>query len=322
MGLLIDGIWRDQWYDTTRTGGAFVRIDPQFRDAVSADGSSGFPAEAGRYHLYVSLACPWASRAVIFRKLKGLEAIVGMTVLDPLMLERGWVFSADDPDPALGAPALSDLYIAARPGYSGRVTVPVLWDKQRRTIVNNESAEIIRMFNRAFDGVGADASLDFYPRDLAAEIDRINAVIYDRVNNGVYKAGFATAQAPYETAFRALFATLDELERQLARSRYLCGDRITEADWRLFTSLVRFDAVYYGHFKCNQRALREYPNLWGYARDLYQVPGVAATVNLDHIKRHYYMSQRTINPSQVVPLGPPLDFAAPHERARLSPAVR
>ncbi len=316
MGVMIDGVWRDEWYDTGRTGGAFVRTDPQFREAVTADGRSGFAAEAGRYHLYVSLACPWASRAVIVRRLKRLEPVVGMTVVDPLMLERGWVFSAADPDPILGAAALSELYAAARPGYSGRVTVPLLWDRQRRTIVSNKSSDIIRMFNRAFDGVGGDARVDFYPDDLAAEIDAINAVIYDRVNNGVYKAGFATKQEPYEAACRALFATLDDLEERLASRRYLCGARITEADWRLFTTLVRFDAVYHGHFKCNLRHLWDYPNLWDYARELYQAPGVAGTVNLDHIKRHYYVSQRTINPSQVVPLGPALDFTAPHGRGR------
>ena len=322
MGVMIEGVWHDQWYDTERTGGAFVRTDPQFRDVITADGSSGFPAEPRRYHLYVSLACPWASRAVIFRVLKRLEGLVGMTVLDPLMLERGWVFAADDPDPVLGAERLADLYLAARPRYSGRVTVPVLWDQQRRTIVNNESSEIIRMFNHAFDTVGGDASADFYPADLAAEIDHLNAVIYDRVNNGVYKAGFATKQAPYEEACRLLFATLDDLEQRLTQSRYLCGSRLTEADWRLFTTLVRFDAVSYSHFKCNLRQLRDYPSLWAYARDLYQVPGIAGTVNLDHIKRHYYISQRTVNPSQVVPLGPIIDFTAPHGRDRLSPAAR
>jgi putative glutathione S-transferase len=314
MGLMVEGVWRDEWYDTERSGGAFVRTDAQFRDAVTADGSSGFPAEAGRYHLYVSLACPWASRAVIFRKLKRLTSVVGMTVVDPLMLERGWVFSPDEPDPILGAAALSEVYAAARKNYSGRVTVPVLWDRQRRTIVCNESAELIRMFNRAFDAVGGDASVDFYPDDLAAAIDAVNPVIYDRVNNGVYKAGFATRQAPYEAACVALFAALDDLEVRLAASRYLCGARVTEADWRLFTTLVRFDAVYYGHFKCNVRALRDYPHLWAYTRDLYQTPGMAETVSLDHIKRHYYVSQRTINPSQVVPLGPSLDFLEPHGR--------
>jgi putative glutathione S-transferase len=315
MGLLVDGVWRDEWYDTGKTGGVFVRTDAQFRDWVTADGSSGFPAAAGRYHLYVSLACPWACRTVIVRTLKGLEGVIGLTVVDPLMLERGWVFAPDAPDPILGATALSEVYVAARPGYSGRVTVPVLWDRERATIVSNESSEIIRMLNRAFDGVGGNRNVDFRPDDLAADIDAINAPIYDRVNNGVYKAGFATRQEPYEAAARTLFAMLDELEERLGSRRYLCGDRVTEADWRLFTTLVRFDAVYYGHFKCNLRHLWDYPNLWGYTRDLYQTPGVAETVDLDQIKRHYYVSQRTINPSQVVPLGPTIDFTAPHRRA-------
>jgi putative glutathione S-transferase len=320
MGVMIGGVWHDTWYDTGKTGGAFMRQDSQFRDWVTADGRSGFPAEPGRYHLYVSLACPWASRTVILRTLKGLQDAVGMTVVSPLMLERGWVFDADDPDPVLGASALADLYRAARPDYSGRVTVPLLWDRVRGTIVSNESSNILRMFNRAFDAVGGDASVDVYPDDLAAEIDALNATIYDTVNNGVYKAGFATRQEPYEAACRALFETLDALEQRLATRRYLCGSRITEADWRLFTTLVRFDAVYYGHFKCNLRQLRDYPNLWGYTRDLYAVPGVAATVSLDHIKRHYYISQRTINPSQVVPLGPELDFSAPSGREALGRA--
>jgi putative glutathione S-transferase len=312
---MVDGVWQDVWYDTGHTGGAFVRTDAQFRDWVTADGSSGFPAEPGRYHLYVSLACPWASRTVIFRKLKRLEDIIGMTVVSPLMLERGWVFAEDDPDPVMGAQALSDVYRAARGKYSGRVTVPVVWDRQRRTIVSNESSEIIRMFNRAFDAVGADSAVDFYPPDLEKEIDALNADIYDRVNNGVYKAGFATQQEPYEVACRALFAQLDVLEDRLATRRFLCGARITEADWRLFTTLVRFDGVYYSHFKCNLRHLWDYPHLWGFTRDLYSVPGVAGTVDLDQIKRHYYTSQRTINPSQVVALGPPLDLAAPNDRA-------
>ena len=315
MGLLVDGVWHDEWYDTEKSGGRFVRTDAQFRSPVTPDGPD-FPAEPGRYRLYVSLACPWASRAVIFRTLKGLQDIVPMTVVDPLMLERGWVFADSDPDPELGATALSDVYVAASPGYSGRVTVPVLWDRHRRTIVSNESSEIIRMFDRAFDGVGANATRRFYPDDLAAEIDAVNGPIYDRVNNGVYKAGFATRQAPYEEACRSLFAMLDELEERLSAQRYLCGDRVTEADWRLFTTLVRFDAVYYGHFKCNLQHLWAYPNLWGYTRELYQMPGVAETVSLDHIKRHYYVSQRTINPSQVVPLGPQIDFSAPHAEAR------
>ena len=316
MGLLVNGVWHDTWYETDKTGGAFVRTDAQFRDWVSADGGSRFPAEAGRYHLYVSLACPWASRAVIVRKLKRLEDVVGMTVVSPLMLERGWVFA--EPDPVLGKSALLEVYTAARPEYSGRVTVPVLWDKRTATIVNNESSEIIRMLNRAFDRVGGDAAVDFCPPDLLAEIDAVNARVYDTVNNGVYKAGFATRQEPYEAAVRALFATLDDLEQRLTGQRYLCGDRVTEADWRLFTTLVRFDAVYYAHFKCNFRHLWDYAALWGYARDLYQMPGVAETVDLGQIKQHYYRSQPSVNPSGIVPVGPGVDFAAPHGRARLS----
>ncbi len=312
MGQLVDGVWRDEWYDTKSSGGSFIRTDAQFRDWVSADGDSGFKAERGRYHLYVSLACPWASRTVIFRKLKGLENIIGMTVVSPLMLEHGWVL--DTPDPVLGCTELSQVYTSARPDYSGRVTVPVLWDRQTGTIVSNESADIIRMFNSAFDEVGGDRTLDFYPAALRADIDVINAAIYDAVNNGVYKAGFATEQEPYEAAVRTLFASLDQLERRLRTSRYLCGDCITEADWRLFTTLVRFDAVYYSHFKCNIRHLWDYSALWGYARELYQVPGVAATVDVEQCKQHYYRSQRTINPSQVVPVGPLIDFGEPHGR--------
>lgn len=316
MGLLVDGVWRDAWYDTGKTGGAFMRTDAQFRDWVTADRSSRFQAEPGRYHLYVSLACPWASRTVIFRKLKGLESIIGLTAVSPLMLERGWVF--DEPDPVLGKSALSEIYTAARADYSGRVTVPVLWDKQTGTIVSNESSEIIRMFNHAFDGVGGDASVDFYPDGLAGEIDAINATIYDTINNGVYKAGFATRQEPYEAAVQALFTNLDSLDERLARQRYLCGSGVTEADWRLFTTLVRFDAVYYAHFKCNVRHLWNYSALWAYARDLYQVPGVAETVDVEQCKQHYYRSQLTVNPSGVVPVGPTVDFATPHDRARLS----
>ena len=312
MGQLVDGVWHDQWYDTRKTGGAFVRADSAFRRQVTADGSSGFKAEPGRYHLYVSLACPWAHRTLVYRKLKQLEDLIGVTVVDPLMLEHGWTFG-ETPEPLNGARYLHQIYTRANPSYTGRVSVPVLWDKQQRTIVNNESSEIIRMLNYAFDGL-TGSTLDLYPAALAQEIDALNARIYDTVNNGVYKSGFATAQAPYEAAVRALFETLDMLEARLARSRYLVGERFTEADWRLFPTLVRFDAVYYGHFKCNLRHIWDYPNLWGYVRDLYQTPGIAETVSLDHIKRHYYMSQRTVNPTQIVPLGPPLDFSTPHGR--------
>jgi putative glutathione S-transferase len=323
MGKLVDGVWHDVWYDTAKTGGAFKRADSSFRHQVSADGSAGipadgsteFPVEAGRYHLFVSLACPWAHRTIIFRKLKRLEAAISLSVVDPLMLEQGWRFAS--PDPLTGADFLHQVYTTAVPSYTGRVTVPVLWDKRARTIVNNESSEIIRLMNGPLAALG-DASTDYYPADLAGEIDALNARIYDAVNNGVYKAGFATAQEPYEAAYTALFAMLDELEDRLGRNRYLFGDRLTEADWRLFTTLVRFDAVYHGHFKCNRQPLRSFRNLWGYVRELYQMPGIAETVSLDHIKRHYYVSQRTVNPSQVVPMGPTIDFAEPHDRARLS----
>jgi putative glutathione S-transferase len=311
MGLLVDGVWRDQWYDTKKTGGAFVRSESAFRHQITRDGPA-FRAEPGRYHLYVSLACPWACRTLVYRKLKGLDGLISVGVVDPLMLEQGWNFG-DTPDPLIGARFMHEVYTAADKAYTGRVTVPVLWDKQTRTIVNNESAEIIRMLNHAFDHL-TGSTLDLYPPALAPEIDALNARIYDTVNNGVYKAGFATEQAPHEAAVRALFETLDVLEARLAKQRYLTGDRFTEADWRLFTTLVRFDAVYYGHFKCNLRHLWDYPNLWGYTRDLYQVPGIAETVDLGHIKRHYYTSQPTVNPSRIVPLGPPLDFSTPHGR--------
>ncbi|CAO3427920.1 glutathione S-transferase family protein [Azospirillum argentinense] len=311
MGLLIDGRWHDQWYDTKNSGGAFVRPETQFRNWVRADGSTPFQPEAGRYHLFVSLACPWAHRTLILRKLKGLEDVIGVTVVDPLMREEGWTFP--EPDPITGSTRLHEVYTKADPTYSGRVTVPVLWDRKTGTIVSNESAEIVRMLNREFDSFG-DASLDFYPAELAEEIDRLNAFVYDRVNNGVYKAGFATSQEKYEQAFDALFAALDELDERLGGQRYLLGNRQTEVDWRLFTTLVRFDAVYVGHFKCNLRRIADYPNLSGYLRDLYQVPGVAETVDFHHIKRHYYASHTMINPTGVVPKGPALDLDAPHGR--------
>jgi putative glutathione S-transferase len=327
MGLLVEGKWQDQWYDTAKTGGRFVRQDAAFRNWVTPDGAAGptgeagFKAEAGRYHLYVSLACPWAHRTLIFRKLKRLDDKIGLTIVDPLMLEEGWTitgnFPGTIPDTVNGKTRLHEIYSLAKPDYTGRVTVPVLWDKRRNTIVANESADIIRMLNSAFNEVqGVDAALDFYPEPLRAEIDRINAAVYDRVNNGVYKAGFATTQQAYEDAFDALFAELDALEARLSSQRYLAGNAITEADWRLFTTLIRFDAVYYGHFKCNLRRIADYPNLSNYTRDLYQVPGVAGTVDLAHIKHHYYASHRTINPTGIVPKGPALDFAAPHNRAR------
>ena len=322
MGLLVDGVWHDQWYDTRSTGGRFERKASAFRSWITPDGRAGptgqggFRAEPGRYHLYVSLACPWAHRTLIFRALKGLEAMIGLSVVHWRMLDRGWTFEEGPgvvPDPVRGARHLHEVYTAADPGYTGRVTVPVLFDRKTGTIVNNESAEIIRMFNAAFDGVGAKPG-DYYPEDLRAEIDALNARIYDTVNNGVYKAGFATTQEAYEEAVGPLFETLDVLDERLATRRYLLGDRITEADWRLFTTLVRFDPVYVGHFKCNLRRIADYPNLSGYLRDLYAVPGVAGTVSLEHIKRHYYESHRTINPTGIVPVGPALDLTAPHGR--------
>ncbi len=316
MGLLVNGRWENSWYATEKTGGRFVRPESVFRQWVTADGSSGYPAEAGRYHLYVSLACPWAHRTLIFRKLKQLEEIISLSVVDPYMGEQGWSFSDGPgciPDTVNGCHYLHEIYTLSRPDYTGRVTVPVLFDKQTLTIVNNESSEIIRMLNDAFGG----ADMDFFPKDLEDEMNTVNAMVYDRVNNGVYKTGFATRQEAYEEAFDDLFGALDELEERLARQRYLLGARLTAADWRLFTTLLRFDAVYYGHFKCNLRRIMDYPNLWAYLRELYQVPGVAETVNMTHIKTHYYRSHPTINPSGIVPKGPLLDFTLPHNRQRL-----
>jgi putative glutathione S-transferase len=316
MGLLIDGEWKDQWYDTKSTGGRFVRKSSQFRDRVTADGSSGFKAESGRYHLYVSYACPWAHRTLIYRKLKGLEDHVSVSVVNPLMLEHGWTFDAADgviPDPIVGAHYLHEVYTAAKPDYSGRVTVPVLWDKETGNIVNNESSEIIRFFDREFDEVGASEPR-FCPPELESDIDDVNAFVYDTINNGVYKSGFATTQEAYEEAVEALFSALDQIDLRLSGSRYLFGETLTEADWRLFTTLLRFDPVYVGHFKCNIRRLVDYPNLWAYTRELYQVPGIAETVHMDHIKEHYYRSHATINPSGVVPAGPEIDFTEPHCR--------
>ncbi len=316
MGLLVDGVWRDQWYDTAKSGGRFVRQDSAFRHQVTADGASGFKAEAGRYHLYVSLACPWAHRTLILRALKGLGALIPVHVVDPFMGADGWHF-ADTPEPLLGARFLHQVYTAANPAYTGRVTVPVLWDSRTRTIVSNESAEIIRMLNTAFDGVGGDPSVDLYPEPLRAAIDAVNAEVYPSINNGVYRCGFATTQDAYEEAFEELFAALDRLDARLTNQRYLVGGRVTEADWRLFTTLVRFDAVYVGHFKCNRRRIADYPNLSNYLLELYQIPGTAETVNFDHIKRHYYASHATINPTGIVPAGPALDLMAPHDRDRL-----
>ena len=329
MGMLVDGKWQDVWYDTKATKGHFKRSESQFRNFVTADGSAGptghagFKAEANRYHLYVSLACPWAHRTLIFRKLKKLEGLISVSVVDYLMLENGWEFKTRDDDHGaatgdtlFGSDYLYQVYLKADPAYSGRVTVPVLWDKQQNTIVSNESAEIIRMMNSAFDGL-TGSTLDLYPADIRTEIDALNAVIYDTVNNGVYKAGFATTQEAYEGAVKALFETLDRLDERLASGRYLFGDRLTEADWRLFTTLLRFDPVYVGHFKCNIRRIADYRNLSGYLRDLYQHAGVAETCNLTHIKGHYYRSHKTINPTGIVPVGPALDLDAPHGRERL-----
>ena len=320
MGRLIDGVWhaRDR---RTDEDGRFIRAETRFRARLTADGGAGFPAVAGRYHLYVSLACPWAHRTLIARRLKGLEGAVGLSVVDPEMGPQGWAFSERPgciPDPVLGARYLRELYIRAAPRFSGRVTVPVLWDRERATIVSNESAEIVRMFDAAFPGI-ADAAVALYPAEARAEIDAVNARIFRDINDGVYRVGFAAAQGAYEEAFDRLFAALDWAEGRLSRTRYLCGPAPTEADWRLFTTLVRFDAVYFGHFKCNLRRVADYPCLSNYLRDLYQVPGIAATCDFDHIKRHYYRSHRDINPTGIVPKGPATDLAAPHDRERFGP---
>jgi len=312
MGLLIEGVWHDQWYDTEATGGRFVRQGSAFRNWVTSDGrpgpsgSGGFAAEPGRYHLYVCLACPWAHRTLIMRALKGLEEAISISAVHWLMGENGWTFQEGPgviPDPIHNARYLYEVYLAADPQYSGRVTVPVLWDRETRTIVNNESSEILRMLGSAFDEAGARPG-DYYPEPLRAEIDALNERIYDRVNNGVYKAGFATTQAAYEEAVYPLFDTLDWLEERLSRSRYLTGDALTEADIRLFTTLLRFDPVYHGHFKCNLRRIADYPALTRFARDILGLPGVSGTVNIEHIKRHYYESHRNINPTGIVPVGP------------------
>lgn len=307
---------RPQFAKETGQRGEFVRQASAFRNWIRADPSSRFPAERGRYHLYVSLACPWAHRTVIFRSLKKLEGVIGMTVVDPLRDHRGWAFTDREgcgPDPINGFRFLSEAYLATAPEFGGRVTVPVLWDKTDRAIVNNESSEIIRMLDSEFDAWG-DSSLDFYPEPQRSEIDAVNEMVYANVNNGVYRAGFATTQQAYDEAFEKLFATLDRLEQRLSGQRYLVGDALTEADWRLFTTLIRFDAVYVGHFKCNLHRIVDYPNLWAYLRDLYQHPGVAETVDFDHIKSHYYVTHTSINPTQVVPRGPEIDLREPHGR--------
>ncbi len=307
MGLLIEGEWHDTWYDTKQTGGRFVRKAPAFRSWVSAD-SKDHAAAPGRYHLYVSYACPWAHRTLIVRKLKALDDQISVSVVQPLMLADGWVFDDEHPDHLHQRKFLRDVYTAAKSDFTGRVTVPVLWDKQKNTIVNNESSEIIRMLNAEF---GSKPELDLYPKALRAEIDDVNDAVYDRVNNGVYKAGFATSQEAYDEAVAALFAHLDVLERRLDGQDYLVGGQLSEADIRLFTTLFRFDPVYVGHFKCNLRQIRDYPNLWRHTRRIYQIPGVAETCNLEHIRHHYYGSHATINPTGIVPAGPLIDFNEP-----------
>jgi putative glutathione S-transferase len=323
MGFLVDGAWQD--VDMRTQDGHFVRRPTAFHNYVTADGSpgptgkGGFAAERGRYHLYVSLACPWAHRTLIFRKLKKLEDVISVSVTVPLFGKKGWEFGTEPGatlDTVNGKSTMADIYVLGDPHYSGRASVPVLWDKKLRVVVNNESSEIIRMLNSAFDAFTDDRT-DYYPADVREEIDRINDLVYSTVNNGVYRAGFATTQSAYEEAARTLFATLDQIEGRLSRQRYLVGRRITEADWRLFTTLVRFDAVYYSHFKCNLRRIVDYPNLSNYLRELYQVPQVAETVNFEHIKRHYYGSHRNVNPTGIVPIGPLIDLSLPHDRGRL-----
>ena len=317
MGLLIEGVWHDKWYDTKSHGGRFVRQESVFRDWVRADGASGFPAEAGRYHLYVCYACPWAHRALILRKLKGLEDAITVDPVHWYMGSQGWQFDAEHPDRLHGTDYLHQVYTRAKPDYTGRVTVPALWDRKTGTIVNNESAELIRMLNTEFNALAARPELDFYPESLRGEIEAVNERVYHTVNNGVYKAGFATAQSAYEDAFDALFESLDWLEARLSGQRFLAGRHLTEADIRLVTTLLRFDPVYVGHFKCNKHRIADYPNLWNYTRELYQLPGVAETVRRDHIKNHYYGSHLKVNPTGIVPKGPVVDFTAPHDRDRL-----
>ena len=322
MGLLVEGQWQDKWYDTKSNNGEFVRKASQFRNWVTPDGSagptgqSGYKAEKGRYHLYVSLACPWAHRTLIIRELKGLTDFITVSVVDFLMKEKGWQFNEDQKDDLYKSDYLYQIYTKNDPNYTGRVTVPILWDKKSETIVNNESSEIIRMLNNAFDSVGA-TNEDYYPENLREEIDTLNKRIYSEINNGVYKAGFATTQKAYSESVINLFDSLDWLENLLSQKRYLTGSRITEADWRLFTTLVRFDPVYVGHFKCNIKRIVDYPNLSGYVRDLYQQPGISDTVNMDHIKKHYYQSHDMINPTGIVPVGPKLDLSAPHYREKI-----
>ena len=324
MGLLVDGVWKDQWYETDSNGGAFKRANAKFRNWITPDGSagpsgtSGFPAESGRYHLYVSYACPWAHRTLIFRALKGLTDHISVSVVHPDMLSDGWTFETDahgaGGDTLFGLPFARDIYTKTEPNMTGRVTVPILWDKTGGTIVSNESSEIIRMLNSAFNAITGNTD-DYWPQDMRSDIEEVNARIYDTINNGVYKCGFATKQDAYDAAVGPLFDSLEWLETRLSEKRYLMGDTLTEADWRLFTTLVRFDAVYHLHFKCNRKRIIDYPNLWAYTRELYQMPGVAQTVNMNHIVRHYHYSHETINPHRIIPTNPVLDFMQPHGRA-------
>lgn len=319
MGLLVDGKWQDKWYDTSKNGGKFERQASKFRDNVSNDEDAKYPVESGRYHLYVSLACPWAHRALIFRKLKGLEEHIDVSVVHPEMLDNGWEFKeypGSTGDKLYGFDYAHQIYTKAKPEITTRVTVPILWDKQTETIVNNESAEIIRIFNSGFNALTSNDD-DYYPEALRQKIDDINEMVYHDINNGVYKAGFATTQKAYEEAVNALFHALDIVEERLSKQRYLVGSNITEADWRLFTTLIRFDAVYHGHFKCNKKQIADYPNIYGYMKELYQVPGVAETVNFDHIKRHYYFSHTMINPTQIIPVGPEQDLMSAHGRENI-----
>lgn len=326
MGLLVDGEWHDRWYDTDKTEGKFVRSKAQFRNWITADGAagpdgkSGFKAEAGRYHLYGSYACPWVHRVLIFRKLKGLEEMIDVSFVHWYMAEHGWTFEKDEDgivgDKQFGLEYAHQIYTKADPKYSGRVTVPIIWDKQQQTIVSNESSEIIRMLNSAFDQIGAKPG-DYYPEAHREEIDQINDRVYNTLNNGVYKCGFATSQKAYDEAVEPLFETLDWLEERLATRRFLVGDQPTEADWRLFPTLLRFDPVYVGHFKCSKKRIVDYPNLWAYTRDLYQWPGIADTINLDHVRKHYHISHDTINPHRILPVAPELDFTTPHGREKL-----
>ena len=323
MGQLVDGVWHDVWYDTGKSGGAFERSTSSFRNWITADGSpgpsgtGGFKAESGRYHIYVSYACPWAHRTMIFRQIKELADHISFDVVHPDMLSDGWTFATDDAgatgDRQFGLPFVRDIYLRANPNISGRVTVPILWDKQQNTIVSNESSEIIRMFNSAFNGLTGN-DLDFYPPALQADIEPINGRIYDTFNNGVYRCGFSTTQAAYNAAVVPLFETLDWLEDHLASNRYLMGHQLTEADWRLFPTLARFDSVYHLHFKCNQKRIIDYPNLWAYTRELYQYDGISDTVNMQHTIRHYHYSHDTINPNRIIPINPILDWHLPHGR--------